>query len=314
MNAVGTGTNSSIKIGTDNITFTVTGGVGPTGATGADGKGYVLSTTSYNPSSAWSIGSSRSIVTSTAPSTTAFVVGSRIRVSRTSSNYIEGVIVALDNQSPYGITLNVDKVVGSSSSAVHTISIAGEIGSTGATGSAGSTGPTGASGTDGNDGLGYILSTYAESNTSVWSVGSSKRFRTTVAPNTTAFVVGTRVRITRSTGNYVEGVITALDNDSGSTGGTGYGITLTIDIVSGTGGSTSCTVSVAGNAGTNGANGADGTPGVSWVTAPTNYNSTGTVGQFAYSGSYLYACISSNRWIRITASAISSNFTSGGGD
>ena len=207
----------------------------------------------------------------------------------------------------------------------------GPVGATGASGSRGATGPTGpsgsrgatgASGNDGNDGLGYILSTYAESASSAWSTGSSKRFRTTVAPNTTAFVVGTRVRITRTTNNYVEGVITALDNDSGSTGGTGYGITLTIDTVVGTSGSTSCTVSVTGDQGADGATGPSGPSGaagssVSWVTAPTNYNSTGTVGQFAYSNSgatdYLYACIATNRWIRITSTNISSNFTSGGG-
>jgi hypothetical protein len=37
MNALGTGTGGSIKIGTDNITFTVTAGIGPTGPTGATG-------------------------------------------------------------------------------------------------------------------------------------------------------------------------------------------------------------------------------------------------------------------------------------
>jgi hypothetical protein len=37
MNAVGTGTNGSIKIGTDNITWTETGGVGPQGPEGPEG-------------------------------------------------------------------------------------------------------------------------------------------------------------------------------------------------------------------------------------------------------------------------------------
>jgi hypothetical protein len=37
MNAVGTGTNGSIKIGTDNITWTETGGVGPQGPAGPEG-------------------------------------------------------------------------------------------------------------------------------------------------------------------------------------------------------------------------------------------------------------------------------------
>jgi hypothetical protein len=37
MNAVGTGTNGSIKLGTDNITWTETGGVGPEGPPGPKG-------------------------------------------------------------------------------------------------------------------------------------------------------------------------------------------------------------------------------------------------------------------------------------
>lgn len=235
------------------------GDTGNTGATGADGKGYILSTTSYNPSSAWSTGSNKTITTSIAPNTTAFVVGSRVRVSRTSSNYIEGVITSLDNISPYSIVLTVDKVVGSSSSAIHTISIAGEIG---ATGSTGATGSSGANGSSLNPRGNWNSSTSYSIDDVVYHAASNASYVATLAGS-----------------NHIP--------SSSST----YWTTIAQD----------------------GTNGVDGTPGVSWVTAPTSYNSTGTVGQFAYSGSYLYACISTNRWIRITASAISNSFTSGGG-
>jgi hypothetical protein len=53
MNATGTGTNGSIIIGTDNITWTETGGVGPqgpTGATGATGPMYPVTISTSNPS------------------------------------------------------------------------------------------------------------------------------------------------------------------------------------------------------------------------------------------------------------------------
>jgi hypothetical protein len=42
MNALGTGTNNSIVIGTDNITWTQVSGIGPIGATGATGAGGAL--------------------------------------------------------------------------------------------------------------------------------------------------------------------------------------------------------------------------------------------------------------------------------
>jgi hypothetical protein len=53
MNAVGTGTNGSIIIGTDNITWTETGGVGPqgpAGATGATGPMYPVTISTSAPS------------------------------------------------------------------------------------------------------------------------------------------------------------------------------------------------------------------------------------------------------------------------
>jgi hypothetical protein len=167
MNATGTGTNGSIKIGTNNITWVEVNGAGPQGATGPQGaqgaassvtgpqgpqgKGYILTTGTWSPSSTeWSIGS-RTIPTSVAPNTTAFVVNNRVRVARNSTNYIEGEITALDNSGEsFSITVSVDTVVGSRSSANHTIAITGELGSQGAQGSQGSQGPTGPQGSNGS--------------------------------------------------------------------------------------------------------------------------------------------------------------------
>ncbi len=41
--------------------------------------------------------------------------------------------------------------------------------------------------------------------------------------------------------------------------------------------------------------------GVEYVTAPATPTSTGTQGQFAYSGNYLYVCVAADTWIRTAA-------------
>lgn len=39
-----------------------------------------------------------------------------------------------------------------------------------------------------------------------------------------------------------------------------------------------------------------------WVSAPATAASTGTVGQIAYNGSYIYICTASNTWVRAALS------------
>ena len=45
----------------------------------------------------------------------------------------------------------------------------------------------------------------------------------------------------------------------------------------------------------------DGVTGVEYVSAPATPTSTGTQGQFAYSGNYLYVCVATDTWIRTSA-------------
>jgi hypothetical protein len=172
MNAVGTGTDGAIIIGTDDISWTETSGVGPqgptgaqgitgpvgatgsTGPTGATGLGYALTTSSS--SQTFSIGSKNFGDVS---SQGAFVVGNRIRIvnpENPTGQWFEGIITAI-NLSPLYFTVYVDSFLGSGTvSAVWAISIAGNTGPTGPTGAdstvAGPTGPTGATGSAGPTG------------------------------------------------------------------------------------------------------------------------------------------------------------------
>jgi hypothetical protein len=41
--------------------------------------------------------------------------------------------------------------------------------------------------------------------------------------------------------------------------------------------------------------------GFEYVTAPDTPTSTGTQGQFAYSGNYLYVCVATDTWVRCAA-------------
>lgn len=87
------------------------GANGNPGIDGVDGKGYVLSTLSISPS--FSNGN-KFFQTIVDPSTTAYVVGSRIRISYNSTNWLEGEITSLDTVGPvYGVYVDIDKYTGS---------------------------------------------------------------------------------------------------------------------------------------------------------------------------------------------------------
>jgi hypothetical protein len=118
------------------------GATGPQGATGATGIGYYgNSTSSLTPSNTGSVTFVTDIIS------TAYAVGSRIRVASAYNNYFEGTITAITPSITYPYYLNFtvlrDFSVGSTTSSLWDISIAGQLGSTGATGA---TGPAGSAG------------------------------------------------------------------------------------------------------------------------------------------------------------------------
>ena len=150
MNAVGTGTNGSIIVGTDNISWTETGGVGPQGPTGPTGptgpEGPKGDTGEIGP-----IGLGYASTISTSSQTLengiksfgnisaqgAFSVGNRVRISNDENpaqQWFEGIITSI-NPSPLYFVVSVDLFEGSGTvSTDWRFSIAGSTGPTGANG------------------------------------------------------------------------------------------------------------------------------------------------------------------------------------
>jgi hypothetical protein len=171
MNAVGTGTNGSIIVGTNNITWTETGGIGPQGPTGPQGiTGPIGPTGSTGNTGPTGAGYENTVSTSSQTFSTgsknfgdvtsrgAFNVGNRIRAAsqtNPSTEWFEGIITAI-NSSPLYFTVYVDSFLGSGTVlADWTFSLAGNFGPTGPTGAASTvTGPTGATGPTGPQPLG----------------------------------------------------------------------------------------------------------------------------------------------------------------
>jgi hypothetical protein len=169
MNAVGTGTNGSIIVGTNNITWTETGGVGPQGPTGPQGiAGPVGDTGPTGVTGPTGAGYENTVSTSSQTFSTgsknfgdvtsrgAFNVGNRIRAAsqtNPSTEWFEGIVTAI-NSSPLYFTVYVDSFLGSGTVlADWTFSLAGNFGPTGPTGADSTvTGPTGATGPTGPTG------------------------------------------------------------------------------------------------------------------------------------------------------------------
>jgi hypothetical protein len=232
-----------------------TGPTGATGSTGATGAGF----TGVTSTSSVAIGTGSK--TFAVSSTGAFVLGDRVRVINTATNWVEGTITALTSNT--SITVNVDQTSGTGTLSSWTVSIAGLPGTVGQT----VTGPTG---------LGYSGVT---STSSVAISTGSKAFTVT---STGAYAVGTRVRAahTSTPTNYVEGVITALVADTS--------ITVNADAIGGSGTQTAWTFSVAGQPGPTGATGSTGSTGATGATGPTGptgpQGSTGSTGAAGTNG------------------------------
>ena len=127
---------------TGSIGVTGPTGSGPTGPTGLGYAGLTSSTSVV-------VGTgSKSFTTNLASTTTAFAVGSRIRVSSSASpsNWMDGIITSFSSTT---LVVSVDNTGGSGTFASWSISLVGIVGPTGSAGSTGATGPTGATGSAG---------------------------------------------------------------------------------------------------------------------------------------------------------------------
>jgi hypothetical protein len=159
MNARGTGVNDSIIIGTDNITWVETGGVGPqgpigetgpqgpTGLTGPTGEigpiglGYASTISASSQTLA-----TGSVSFGNISSRGAFNPGNRVRIvneENPAQQWFEGIITSI-NQSPVYFVVDIDAFEGTGTvSANWVFSLAGNRGLTGPTGLTGPMGPIG---------------------------------------------------------------------------------------------------------------------------------------------------------------------------
>jgi hypothetical protein len=152
---------------------------------------------------------------------------------------------------------------------------AGPTGPTGVVGPTGPTGPagaTGATGPTGPTGLGYAGLT---STTSVTVGTGSKVFTTNLAVTATAFAVGQRVRVASSASpsNFMEGVIATFVTNT---------LTVTVDIIGGSGTIAAWNVAAAGEQGQTGPTGPTGVGGAVGATGPTG--PTGVTGPAGATG------------------------------
>jgi hypothetical protein len=159
MNAKGTGTNGSIFIGTDDITWVETGGIGPQGPIGLTGpQGPTGLTGLTGPIGPIGLGYASTISVSSQTLATgsvsfgnisnrgAFNPGNRVRIvneANPAQQWFEGIITSI-NQSPVYFVVDIDAFEGTGTvSANWVFSLAGNRGLTGPTGLTGPMGPVG---------------------------------------------------------------------------------------------------------------------------------------------------------------------------
>jgi hypothetical protein len=230
------------------------------------------------------VGTGTKTFTYTSTSNLGWLVGTRLRISNTASNWMEGPITAVSATS---VTIDSQLVSGSGTFTSWNLTIAGERGPSGPSGPAGPSGPSGPSGpagpsgpsgpsgpagpsgpsgpsgengTDGTDGavgatgptgLGYAGLT----STSSVAVGTgSKTFTTNLAVTATAFAVGQRVRVVSSASpaNFMEGSITSFVTTT---------LVVDVNVIGGSGTIASWNIVSAGLKGDTGASGPSGPSG-----------------------------------------------------
>jgi hypothetical protein len=203
MNARGTGINGSIIIGTDNITWVETGGVGPQGPIGPTGpQGPTGLTGQTGPIGPIGLGyastvsvSSQTLATGAASfgnisNRGAFNPGNRVRIvneANPAQQWFEGIITSI-NESPIYFVVDIDAFEGAGTVSANWIfSLAGNRGLTGLTG------PTGPMGPIGSHTAGANISISSENEVSVIN---SPTFTGTVGlPSTTSIGVVTSTEI-----------------------------------------------------------------------------------------------------------------------
>jgi len=141
-------------------------------------------------------------------------VGTRLRASSNSSNYVEGSVTALTNSS---VTIISDNAVGSGTFVNWNITLTGDRGSVGI-----SPNVTRTSTTANTIGTGNKTFTYSESASLGW-------------------LVGTRLRASNSVSNYIEGVVVSVTSTS---------VAIFSDNISGVGNFLSWNITLAGDTGT----------------------------------------------------------------
>ena len=147
-----------------------TGSAGPTGATGASGADAIVTRSSTTSNA---IGTGTKTFAYTSATNLGWVVGSRLRASNSSTNWIEGVVTAVSATS---VTINADLIGGTGTFTSWNIALAGERGATGAIGPAGPTGATGATGATGLLSAGASAGNTPYWNGTSWVVNSSNIF------------------------------------------------------------------------------------------------------------------------------------------
>jgi collagen type VII alpha len=266
----GTGTNKYIIIGTDNIIFAQTGGVGPTGPQGATGPTGAASTVTgptgaqgpTGPTGPTGATGSTGATGPTGPTGATGVTGATGPTGATGSNGATGPT------GPTGATGSTGATGATGpTGATGTTGAIGATGPTGATGATGATGPTGATGSNGATGAtGPTGPTGATGTT-----GATGATGPTGATGTTG--------ATGATGP------TGATGSTGATGATGpTGATGTAGATGSTGptGATGST----GSTGATGPTGATGSVGATGPTGPTGATgSTGATGPTGATGS-----------------------------
>lgn len=248
------------------------------GDTGATGPSYAATSTT-----------SRTLGTGSMTVTTqtglAYVAGTRVRLSSAASpttHYMEGVVTAYDTGTG-SLTFTSDLFAGSGSRADWNLSLAGDRGTQGATGA------------------GYA----ATSTTSLLIGTGTKAFTTQTGLGYTA---GQRARASSAanTANFMEGRVASYS------GGT---LTLTVDVVGGSGTLSDWSINVSGSQGIQGIQGDDGIQGIQGVTG-ASYAATSTTSLAIGTGAKAsttqtgLAYVSGSR-VRMASAANTSNYMEG---
>lgn len=130
------------------------------------------------------------------------------------------------------------------------------IGPQGPTGATGPAGPTGAAGANGSNGTNGANADVTRSSTSSISIGTGSRTLTYTSSSNLGWVIGTRLRFSNSSTNWMEGAVTSVSSTS---------VTINVTLTSGSGSFSSWNISIAGE------------PGSSVTTVPSLFSNNTTI-------------------------------------